>query len=168
MSILVFRKTIANDSCVVVLSIQTSIDDSHVERQNDGDLADSDDSGSDGDEELLPEDRIMESDSDDDDDCVYCSFFPLYLFCLWQTTYTVEGISWRRNAYAAVHVLPLYSLMEPNEQSKIFKPVEPNTRLIVIATNIAETSITIPGIRYVLDAGHAKQKRFNPVCPPYK
>lgn len=50
----------------------------------------------------------------------------------------------------------------PNElQSKIFEPTPPNTRKVVLATNIAETSITIDGIAYVIDPGYVKQNVFN-------
>jgi len=43
-----------------------------------------------------------------------------------------------------VQILPLYSMLSADEQAKVFAPVPDDTRLIVIATNIAETSITIP------------------------
>ena len=47
-------------------------------------------------------------------------------------------------------------------QSKIFEPAPPGGRKVVIATNIAETSITIDGIYYVVDPGFCKQKAYNP------
>ena len=51
-------------------------------------------------------------------------------------------------------ILPLYSLLSAEDQAKVFAPMQStNHRLIVVATNIAETSITIPGITYVVDAG---------------
>lgn len=51
----------------------------------------------------------------------------------------------------------------PNElQSKIFEKTPPNTRKVVLATNIAETSITIDGISYVIDPGYVKQNVYNP------
>ena len=53
-------------------------------------------------------------------------------------------------------VLPLHSLLSQTEQAKVFAPVPDNHRLIVIATNIAETSITIPNISYVVDSGRQK------------
>ena len=60
-----------------------------------------------------------------------------------------------------VHVLPLYSQLPTKEQLKIFEPVPQGSRLIVLATNVAETSLTIPGIRYVFDCGRSKEKQYN-------
>ena len=59
-----------------------------------------------------------------------------------------------------VHVLPLYSQLQTKDQLRVFEPTPENSRLIVIATNVAETSLTIPGIRYVFDCGRAKEKRY--------
>jgi ATP-dependent RNA helicase DHX37/DHR1 len=60
-----------------------------------------------------------------------------------------------------VHVLPLYSQLPTKDQLRIFEPPPSNSRLIVIATNVAETSITIPGIRYVFDCGRSKEKQYD-------
>jgi hypothetical protein len=49
---------------------------------------------------------------------------------------------------APVHVLPLYAMLPPEEQSKVFEAPPAGHRLIIVATNVAETSLTIPGIRY--------------------
>lgn len=57
-----------------------------------------------------------------------------------------------------VHVLPLYAMLSPDRQERVFRPPPPGNRLIVVATNVAETSLTIPGIRYVVDAGRSKQR----------
>jgi len=62
----------------------------------------------------------------------------------------------------SVQVLPLYSMLSPEQQLKVFNPPQEGHRLIVISTNIAETSITIPNIRYVVDCGREKQKVFDP------
>lgn len=59
------------------------------------------------------------------------------------------------------HILPLYSIMSGEDQAKVFAPVPEGHRLIVVATNIAETSITIPGISYVVDTGRQKCRNFN-------
>ena len=60
---------------------------------------------------------------------------------------------------ATFDILPLYGRMSPDEQRRIFKKTE-KTR-VVLATNIAETSLTIPGIAYVVDTGTARISRYN-------
>lgn len=60
-----------------------------------------------------------------------------------------------------MHVLPLYSLLPSNRQMEVFQPPPDNSRLVVVATNIAETSLTIPGISYVIDCGRAKERKYN-------
>ncbi|KAL7580449.1 hypothetical protein ACA910_004466 [Epithemia clementina (nom. ined.)] len=60
-----------------------------------------------------------------------------------------------------VVVLPLYSMLSTEKQAKVFEPVPDGHRLIVVATNIAETSITIPGISYVVDTGRQKCRNYN-------
>ena len=57
---------------------------------------------------------------------------------------------------------PIYSTLPPDLQSKIFEPTPEGARKVVLATNIAETSITIDGIVYVIDPGFVKQKSYNP------
>eukprot|EP00475_Leptophrys_vorax_P014240 TRINITY_DN20642_c0_g1_i3.p1 TRINITY_DN20642_c0_g1~~TRINITY_DN20642_c0_g1_i3.p1 ORF type:complete len:414 (+),score=110.63 TRINITY_DN20642_c0_g1_i3:104-1345(+) len=59
-------------------------------------------------------------------------------------------------------ILPIYSQLPADLQAKIFLPAPPGTRKVIIATNIAETSLTIDGIKYVIDTGFAKVKTFNP------
>ncbi|RIY33900.1 ATP-dependent RNA helicase HrpA [Psittacicella melopsittaci] len=61
--------------------------------------------------------------------------------------------------YPGLKVLPLYSRLSSTEQQLIFKP-DGNLR-IILATNIAETSLTVPGIKYVIDAGTARISRYN-------
>lgn len=56
-----------------------------------------------------------------------------------------------------MHVVPLYSLLPSENQMEVFKPPPPDARLVVVATNVAETSLTIPGIKYVVDCGRAKE-----------
>ena len=59
-------------------------------------------------------------------------------------------------------VLPLFSSLPPEQQQIVFEPTPENTRKVVIATNIAETSITIDGIVYVIDPGFSKQNVYDP------
>jgi ATP-dependent RNA helicase DHX8/PRP22 len=58
-------------------------------------------------------------------------------------------------------ILPVYSALPSEMQTRIFEPPPPGSRKVVIATNIAETSLTIDGIYYVVDPGFAKQKVYN-------
>ncbi|MDR2837385.1 MAG: ATP-dependent RNA helicase HrpA [Azonexus sp.] len=60
----------------------------------------------------------------------------------------------------APEILPLYSRLSAGEQDRIFKP-SGGQRRIVLATNVAETSLTVPGIRYVIDTGLARVKRYS-------
>ena len=55
-----------------------------------------------------------------------------------------------------MNVLPLFSKLDPKEQKKVFQSSPKGHRLCVIATNVAETSLTIPGIKYVVDTGKMK------------
>eukprot|EP01025_Chloroclados_australasicus_P048553 TRINITY_DN5503_c0_g1_i2.p1 TRINITY_DN5503_c0_g1~~TRINITY_DN5503_c0_g1_i2.p1 ORF type:complete len:706 (-),score=119.36 TRINITY_DN5503_c0_g1_i2:28-2145(-) len=59
-------------------------------------------------------------------------------------------------------ILPIYSQLPADLQAKIFEPAEEGIRKCVVATNIAETSLTVDGIRYVIDCGYSKLKVFNP------
>ncbi|KAJ6656586.1 hypothetical protein lerEdw1_003473 [Lerista edwardsae] len=62
-----------------------------------------------------------------------------------------------------LYVLPLYSLLAPEKQAKVFRPPPPGARLCVIATNVAETSLTIPGVKYVVDCGKVKRRFYDKV-----
>jgi ATP-dependent RNA helicase DHX37/DHR1 len=66
-----------------------------------------------------------------------------------------------RDPYDTVHLLPLYSQLPTKEQLRIFEPPPDRSRLIVLSTNVAETSLTIPGIRYVFDCGRSKERKFD-------
>ncbi|CAD6190974.1 unnamed protein product [Caenorhabditis auriculariae] len=59
--------------------------------------------------------------------------------------------------------IPLYSAQRPEQQREAFLPAPPGTRKVILSTNIAETSLTIPGIRIVIDCLHAKIKNYNSV-----
>jgi ATP-dependent RNA helicase DHX33 len=54
----------------------------------------------------------------------------------------------------------MFAALPPEQQAKIFTTTAPNTRKCILSTNIAETSITIPGIKYVIDTGKCKEKRY--------
>ena len=59
-------------------------------------------------------------------------------------------------------ICPIYANLPSDMQAKIFEPTPLGARKIVIATNIAETSLTIDGIKYVIDPGFCKQNSYNP------
>lgn len=59
------------------------------------------------------------------------------------------------------YILPLYSLLSTDDQAQVFRPPPEGHRLIVLATNLAETSITIPGISYVVDTGRHKCRNYS-------
>ncbi|KAK0554508.1 Pre-mRNA-splicing factor ATP-dependent RNA helicase PRP16 [Tilletia horrida] len=63
---------------------------------------------------------------------------------------------------APLLVLPIYSQMPADLQAKIFDPAENGERKVIVATNIAETSLTVDGIMYVVDSGYSKLKVYNP------
>jgi ATP-dependent helicase HrpA len=68
--------------------------------------------------------------------------------------------SFARRPYAPlVEILPLYARLSVNEQQRVFAPSQ--GRRMVLATNVAETSLTVPGIRYVIDSGLARVRRYS-------
>jgi len=72
-----------------------------------------------------------------------------------------EGTDFLKNTTSAdlkPLIVPLYSKLPLQEQEKIFNNIDEKSRLIVVSTNVAETSLTIPGIKYVIDTGKEKKK----------
>ena len=70
---------------------------------------------------------------------------------------TAEALTGRLGS--GVEVLPLYARLSTADQQRVFKPH--SGRRIVLATNVAETSLTVPGIRYVVDPGTARISRYS-------
>ncbi|KAI4504513.1 hypothetical protein M0802_000063 [Mischocyttarus mexicanus] len=60
-------------------------------------------------------------------------------------------------------VLPLYSLLPSHKQARVFEQPPENCRLCVVSTNVAETSLTIPNIKYVIDSGRCKMRMYDKV-----
>lgn len=81
---------------------------------------------------------------------------------------TVESLESLVNEYALgmgsdvpkVLVLPLFAALPQAAQQRVFQPAPPRSRKIILATNIAETSVTVAGVRFVVDSGKAKIKQF--------
>ena len=66
------------------------------------------------------------------------------------------------NKYSDILALPIYAGLPSEEQMMVFEPSERGTRKVVVATNVAEASITIPGIGFVIDTGFVKIRAYNP------
>ncbi|KAF7315767.1 hypothetical protein MIND_00092700 [Mycena indigotica] len=62
--------------------------------------------------------------------------------------------------FPSVKVVPMFAALQPSQQQVVFAPPPKGSRKCILATNIAETSITIPGVRYVIDTGKSKEKRY--------
>ena len=70
----------------------------------------------------------------------------------------LRGFLTQRNLHQSVEVLPLYARLTEAEQQRVFQPHR--LQRIVLATNVAESSLTVPGIRYVIDTGTARVSRY--------
>ncbi|KAF1938053.1 pre-mRNA-splicing factor ATP-dependent RNA helicase PRP16 [Clathrospora elynae] len=81
---------------------------------------------------------------------------------------TIEGLEKLINDYAEgmdkdvpkLLALPLFAALPQHAQQRIFEPAPFRTRKVILATNIAETSVTVPGVRFVIDCGKSKIKQF--------
>ncbi|TQK69724.1 ATP-dependent RNA helicase HrpA [Nocardioides sp. SLBN-35] len=74
---------------------------------------------------------------------------------------TAEALAPLGNGIRGVDVLPLFSRLSAAEQHRVFAPAKGSRRRVVLATNVAETSLTVPGIRYVIDTGVARISRYS-------
>lgn len=91
-------------------------------------------------------DRAIKSDDDEDDDMDEA-----------EQQLAIESTS------QPLWVLPLYSLLSSEHQSRVFEAPPEGTRLCIVATNVAETSLTIPNIKYVIDSGRQKTRIYDKV-----
>ena len=66
----------------------------------------------------------------------------------------------RKHGPKGLEILPLFSRLSAEEQDRVFEPT--GQRRVVLSTNVAETSLTVPGIHYVVDTGLARVKRYSP------
>lgn len=115
----------------------------------DDNIMDADQNGSDN--EALDSDSEGEEDGMDDNwDDVGSEYsqFPLQFY-----------VPHQHRPVVPMHIVPLYSLLPGEKQIKVFERPPEGYRLVVVATNVAETSLTIPNIRYVVDCGRAKEVR---------
>lgn len=105
--------------------------------------------------------QIHENSNDDGD---------ILVFLTGQEEIEAAAAMVRRLAKATYHrdlpkmvVIPMYAAMSQNSQLDPFQLAPPMTRKVVLATNIAETSITIPHIKYVIDSGKVKVRTYDPI-----
>lgn len=61
-----------------------------------------------------------------------------------------------------VRLLPLHGELEPHEQDQVLHPAPAGSLHVVVSTNVAETSVTLPGVRHVVDSGYVRSARFDP------
>ncbi|KAI3919309.1 hypothetical protein MKW98_030445 [Papaver atlanticum] len=71
-------------------------------------------------------------------------------------------VSTTKKGVPKLSILPIYSQLPADLQAKIFQKAEDGARKCIVATNIAETSLTVDGILYVIDSGYSKMKVYNP------
>ena len=71
-----------------------------------------------------------------------------------------SSLALKKANFKGTEILPLYARLSSSEQNKIFNPTGGGRR-IILATNVAETSLTVPGIRYVIDTGVARISRYS-------
>lgn len=75
---------------------------------------------------------------------------------------TIELVSRKLGRTEGVRLLPLHGDLEPEEQDEAIRPARTGELHAVFATNVAETSLTLPGVRHVIDGGYARVARFDP------
>ena len=106
------------------------------------------------------------SDDEDDEDTEWVPTKPMGDFLVFLTGQDeieqVKETLMKQQTVPELAVLPLYAALPLTEQQNIFKDY-PDKRKVILSTNIAETSLTISGIKYVIDCGLVKMKSFNPV-----
>jgi HrpA-like RNA helicase len=74
----------------------------------------------------------------------------------------IKHAEWRLRDLPTLHVVPLHGQLTPKEQQRAFAPPPRGARKVVLATNVAETSLTIPDIVYVVDTGRVKRLTHDP------
>jgi ATP-dependent helicase HrpA len=99
------------------------------------------------------------------DEAMHCGTGDMLVFLPGEREIRETAESLRKHAFpgfshATVEILPLFARLSYAEQERIFKP-DGNVRRIILATNVAETSLTVPGIRYVVDTGLARINRYS-------
>ena len=105
------------------------------------------------------EDRLYEAISDAVDELSRCGSGDVLVFLPGEREIREAAEVLRKRHPPHTEILPLYSRLSAEEQDRVFRGH--SGRRVVLATNVAETSLTVPGIRYVVDAGLARVKRYS-------
>ena len=105
------------------------------------------------------EDRLYEAISDAIDELARCGSGDVLVFLPGEREIRDAAEVLRKQHPPHTEILPLYSRLSAEEQDRVFRGH--SGRRVVLATNVAETSLTVPGIRYVVDAGLARVKRYS-------
>ena len=105
------------------------------------------------------EDRLYEAISDAVDELARCGSGDVLVFLPGEREIREAAEVLRKHHPPHTEILPLYSRLSAEEQDRVFRGH--SGRRVVLATNVAETSLTVPGIRYVVDAGLARVKRYS-------
>ena len=103
---------------------------------------------------------LMSALSDAVDECARVGSGDILVFMPGEREIREAAETLRKHHPPSTQILPLYARLSQAEQEEIFRP-STNARRVVLATNVAETSLTVPGIRFVIDSGLARIKRYS-------
>jgi ATP-dependent helicase HrpA len=112
------------------------------------------------DEDDADDRTLMDAIVDAVDECALAGRGDLLVFLPGEREIREAAEALRKHHPPATEILPLYARLSVDEQERVFRPATSGRR-IVLATNVAETSLTVPGIRFVVDTGLARVKRYS-------
>jgi ATP-dependent helicase HrpA len=115
------------------------------------------------DEDDADDRTLMDAIVDAVDECAMAGRGDVLVFLPGEREIREAAEALRKHHPPGTEILPLFARLSAEEQERVFKPGSfgSMTRRIVLATNVAETSLTVPGIRYVVDTGLARVKRYS-------
>ncbi|HRK57278.1 MAG TPA: helicase-related protein, partial [Burkholderiaceae bacterium] len=94
------------------------------------------------------------------DECARCGPGDVLVFLPGEREIREAAEALRKHHPSDTEIVPLYARLSAEDQARVFTP-SGHLRRVVLATNVAETSLTVPGIRYVIDVGTARVKRYS-------
>ncbi|AIL32780.1 ATP-dependent RNA helicase HrpA [Basilea psittacipulmonis] len=103
---------------------------------------------------------LMDAIVDAVDECIHHGTGDILIFLPGEREIREAAQALQKHHLSGALILPLYARLSQQEQERIFK-VDSQLRRIILATNVAETSLTVPGIRFVIDSGLARVKRYS-------